>query len=328
MRGSSVIERERNAAPVLAAGYPARWTANMTLRCLLAFSLLLSVSTPSHAEQITQREYSTAPLGQPLFDEAQITIETMAINNWLNSNLQKLSHEQMKGPREHLYYLIDSRVKQIYAAEQQILPTKHDLILGTLFSWAEPLGVFGGALAFNAIKAPTSSARTPGMKMPDGISMELIKDLFTVKSTTGWSISFPYYFMVWNIGDFVAKGGPRTQLVALSTGAAKDKSQAGRSQATLVFLYSPEEYETFDKYWREQMGVDANVESKPLGVKGLASRHVIEASSKLHKEFTSWSAPEGSFAVAYLGIEGTYEWNRPHFVDFLRSVSAQSRSNK
>jgi hypothetical protein len=300
----------------------------MTLRCLLALSLLLSVLTPSYAEQITQSRYSTEPLRQPLFDEAQIAIETTAINNWLNSNIQKLSYEQMKGPREHLYYLIDSRVKQTYAAEKQILPTKHDLILEILFSWAEPLGAFGGALAFNSVKAPTSPAKTSGMKMPEGISLALAKDLFTVTSTAGWSISFPYYFMVWNIGDFAAKGGPRTQLVALSTGAAKDKSQAGKSQATLMFLFSPEKYETFDKYWREQMGVDAEVAPKPLRVKGLSSRHVIDAPTKLHKEFTSWSDPAGSFAVAYLGIEGTYEWNRPHFVDFLGSVVAQSRSNK
>lgn len=38
-----------------------------------------------------------------------------------------------------------------------------------------------------------------------------------------------------------------------------------------------------------------------------------------NKEFTSWSDASGNDAVAYIGIEGTYEWN-PHFVDFLRSI--------
>lgn len=298
----------------------------MTPRFVLALLLPLLAWAPSHAETITASGYSTDPLQQPLFDEAQIVVEAVAINNWLNSNITKLSYEQMKGPREHLYYLIDSRVKQTYAAEKRILPANHDVILETLFSWAEPLGVFGGALAFNSVKAPTSPARTSGMKVPEGLSLDLAGDLFTIKSTAGWSISFPYYFMVWNIDDFIAKGGPRTQLVALSTGAAQDKSKAGKSQATLMFLFSPDEDDNFEKYWREQLGVDAGVTPEPLGVSGLNSRHAFDATTKLHREFTSWSGPEGSFAVAYLGIEGTYEWNRPHFVDFLRSVVTKSQS--
>lgn len=129
--------------------------------------------------------------------------------------------------------------------------------------------------------------------------------------------------MVWNIGDTAKDGGPRTQLVALSTGAAKDKSEAGRSQATLMFLFSPDKTELLERYWRDQMGIDPEVEPKALGVRALTSRHVVYEPTKLHKEFTSWSDPSGSFAVVYLGIEGTYESNRPHFIDFVRAASAR-----
>jgi hypothetical protein len=286
--------------------------------------LTAAASFPSNAGEKSveplQCGYSTAPLRDPLFDEARVVVEATAINNWLNANIQKLSYEQMKGPREHLYYLIDSRVKQLYAAEKRVLPAKHDPILEILFSWSEHLGVFGGAYAFNAVKAPSSAPKVARMKLPEGFALNLVNDTFTLSSNLGWSITIPYYFMIWKVGDFTAKGGPRTQLVALSTGAAKDKSQAGRSQATLMFLFSPEKYENFERYWREQMGIRANIRIETLGVKSLQSRHVADEATSLHKEFTSWSDPAGSFAVVYLGIEGTYEWNRPHFIDFLRAV--------
>lgn len=123
----------------------------MALRFVLTLLLLLS-TLPVQADDVAIAGYSTEPLRAPLFDEAQIAVETTAINNWLIANIKSLTYEQMKGPREHLYYLIDSRVKQHYATEKQVVPTKHDLILEILFSWAEPLGVFGGAEAFNAVK--------------------------------------------------------------------------------------------------------------------------------------------------------------------------------
>ena len=310
------------------APYRERWAAKM----IAGFSsaLLLLLAPLAQAGDQTIAGYSKEPLRALLFDEAQIAVETMAINNWLNANIQKLTYDQMKGPREHLYYLIDSRVKQHYMSEKRVLPEKHDLILEVLFSWAEPLGVFGGSQIFNAVKAESSPPRTPGMKLPEGLSVSLAKDLLTVHSTSGWSVSFPYYFMIWNVSDFTAKGGPRTQLVALSTGAAKDKSRSGKSQATLMFMFSSETYEPFEHYWREQLGIGAEIRAHELGVKNLSSRHIVDAQTKLHKEFTSWSNSTGSFAVAYLGIEGTYEWNRPHFLDFLCAVvttKSESRPN-
>lgn len=302
------------------AVYANCWTVNLKL--ILAI-FLLAAATAVPAEDSLQGGYSVGPLREPLFDEASVVVETTAINNWLSANIKKLTYDQMKGPREHLYYLIDSRVKQIYASEKQVLPVKNDPLLEILFSWAEYLGVFGGANAFNAVKAPSSPAMIPGMKLPEGIDLQLAGDVFTVRSNRGWSITFPYYFMVWNVGDFAANDGPRMQLVALSTGAYTDKSQAGRSQATLIFLYSPEKHEAFEHYWRGQMGIGADIKPSTLGVKELKSRHVVDETVKLHKEFTSWSDKTGSYAVAYLGIEGTYEWNRPHFIDFLRTIKTR-----
>jgi hypothetical protein len=295
------------------------------IACIAAAASVPCIAQQARGES-PQTGYSVTPLHDPLFNEAQVVVETTALNNWLNANIRKLTYEQMKGPREHLYYLIDSRVKQIYAVEKRVLPKQQDPLLETLFSWSERLGVFGGAYAFNAVKAPDSPSKTPGMRLPPGIELVLNNDLLTLRSDLGWSITIPYYFMIWNVADFTAKDGPRTQLVALSTGAAKDKSEAGRSQATVIFMFSPgKEFESFDGYWSRQMNVGMDVKPMPLGVKSLQSRHVVNELQKLHTEFTSWSEPIGSIAVAYLGVEGTYEWNRPHFVDFLRSVETNTQ---
>jgi hypothetical protein len=154
------------------------------------------------------------------------------------------------------------------------------------------------------------------------LSIELKGDLLTVTSATGrWSVDFPYYFMLWNVADFEAKNKFRTQLIALSTGAARDKSQAGHSQGTLLLIFSPDaDAKTFVMSWKEQLGIPATAEAKNVGVKSLRAQHRFDPTSKLHSEFVSWTEKQGPFAVVYMAIDGTYQWNRPHFVDFLRKV--------
>ena len=297
----------------------------------LALAFLLAcpqvIGAAEGADALPQRGYSVTTLRQPIFDSAQVAIETTALNNWLNANIKRLSSEQMSGPREHLYYLIDSRVKQLYAESGQVLPKSSDLILELLFSWSESLGVYGGTHAFNSVRSSTSQARNPEMSLPTGISLSLEEDLFTVQSTLAWKVTFPYYFMLWEVGDFIPIDGKRTQLLSLSTGAAKDKSKLGHSQATLMFLFSPESsLEEFQTYWKRMLELGTEPEARPLGVRGLQAQHVMVEASNLHKEFTAWADSTGSYAVVYLGIDGTYEWNRPHFLDFLRSIESQSPS--
>ena len=312
---------------------PGGWYVVLVRRMISRFLVVLVLAASSlegWTEEMPITGYSTAPIHSPLFDEAQVVVEAVRINNWLNDNLQSLPPEDVKWPREHLFYLIDSRVKQIYAEQGHVLPLEHDLVLELLFSWAEPLGVHGGSEIFNVIKAPSTPARVSESKLPEGISLALDKDLLRLKSSLGWEVTFPYYFMFFDAKDFVAKNGPRTQLFIISTGATRDVSPAGKSQATLMFLFTPEEHEPFDRYWATMFGIGPETPAKALGVRKLSSRHAFDVSTKLHKEFTSWSGPAGAYAVAYMGIEGTFEWNRQHFIDFLGAVvdSPASRPNK
>ncbi len=290
---------------------------------VLGFVTLLPVC--GSAQQSVQQGYSTAPLRDPIFDVAGVLVETTAINNWLNSNYKGLSYQEMKGPREHLYYLIDSRVKDTFSRTGRIYPAEHDVILELLFSWAERLGAYGGSLVYNRLRSRASRELPTQLRAPKGMSIELNDDLLKVQSVDGrWSVAFPYYFMLWNVADFNAKNGLRTQIIALSTGAAKDKSQAGHSQATLLLIFSPgADTNIFLTSWRQQLSIGVPKEEKVLPVRGLRAQHRFDPQNQLHTEFVGWTEKQGPFAVVYTGIEGTYQWNRLHFLDFLRALQIQ-----
>jgi hypothetical protein len=222
--------------------------------CLVLGAALVTADEPDKG--VPQPGYTTTTLRAPLFDPAIVDAEARAIDVWLRTNYKKLKPEQIAGPREHLYHLIDSRVKDLYAREGRIFPKTHDPVLETLFSWSDRLGIYGGALVFNALRAPGRTEMPWSLALPRGFTMSLKGDLLEVRSNVGdWSVTVPYYFMIWNVNDFTATGGSRTQLIAVSTGAAADVSPAGRSQATLTLMFSPgADAETVASYWRERLG--------------------------------------------------------------------------
>ena len=275
----------------------------------------------ARAEPI-QGGYATKPLMTPVFDVAHVAVDSAAFNNWLNTSYSSLSPEAMKGPREHLYYLIDSWVSSIYKREGVVFPLEHDLLLQNLFLWSERLGVFGGNLVYDALKSGEAPALPSYKPVPDEFTLSLRRDMLTVQSKSGeWSVAVPYYFMIWNLSEFVANNGPRTQLVTLSTGAAKHEGLDGHSQATLMLLFGPGiDPAEFEAYWSAGIGFTGGERTESLPVSDLESRVKFDPASKLHSEYTSWNTKAGPILVVYMGMNGTYQSNRPHFIDFLRSL--------
>jgi hypothetical protein len=294
---------------------------------LLCVLLLPGIAT---AQAAVQGGYSTQPLsGPPLFDSARVTAESIALNNWLVSNYGSLSPERMAMPREHLYYLIDSRVKEIYANTGKVMPAGQDPVLSGLFSWAERLGVHGGALLYNRFRSSQFEDQSPQLSLPQGFSIELHGDLLRLDSASGgWSVDFPYYFMLWKVEELRAKTHQRMQIAVISTGAAKDKSKLGRSQATLMLIHAPGgKLNELLSFWEQRLEEKGFREQKDLGWNKLRSRYDYDAETKVHKELTGWSTPKGAFVVAYIGVDGTYQWNRPHFLDFMRAVRTNEIRN-
>jgi len=284
---------------------------------LIAFSCSIAAS-----EYPPQPGYSFEPLNNPVFEYAQTVVDVAKFNNWLNANYSKLNTETMKGPREYLYYLLSSYISELYKRDKIIMPNKHDLVLQTLFSWTERLGVYGGSLVYNQIKSEKMKPMPELMKIPGSFNLSLNNDLYILKSKTNtWSVKFPYYFMIGIMNDFQATNGMKTQLVSISTGATKDNTKAGRSQGTLMLIYSPSnEFKSFSEFWLSQFEIPVDTKINELGVNNLKSKSTFDGVSLLHKEVTFIQSNNGSYAVAYLGMDGTFQANRQHYLDFLNQL--------
>lgn len=290
---------------------------NLLITLLITFSCVITAK-----EYTPQQGYSFKPLSNPVFDYAHVVVDVAKFNNWLNANYSKLNSETMKGPREHLYYLLSSYISALYKKDNVILPKEKDLILQTLFSWSERLGVYGGALVYNQIKSEKAEPLPELMKTPDSFKLSLDNEQYNLKSKQNiWSVNFPYYFMLNNMNAFQATNGMKTQLVSISTGASKDKTKAGRSQSTLMLIYSPSnEFKSFSKYWLSQFGVPLESKTNKLEVNNLKSKSIFNKTTLLHTEVTFMSKTNGSYAVAYLGMDGAYQVNRQHYLDFLNNL--------
>lgn len=296
----------------------------ITLICFLTFQNIV-IAGELNNNQVPQQGYTTDILRDPLYNPAEVAVGAVRINNWLIANYEKLTYEQMKGPRERIYYLIDSHIKSLYQKEKRIIPEKPDFILSMLFSWTERLGVYGGTKIYNSMRPPKSAPKPSTMKFPASFSLALQGDRLEVADKEeGWSLKVPYYFMIGRIQEFKATNGMQTKLVIISTGTAADTSKAGRSQATIMLIYSAgSNLINFTDYWKKMLEINDKAQELIIKSNGQKSLHTFSPAEKMHKELVTWQEKRGVFAVVYLGMDGTYQWNRPHFLDFLRSLKVK-----
>ena len=290
---------------------------------LLGACFAMSASGAETPKEIPQPGYSTAPLREAVLEMAPATLETLRIDNWLHANYASLDEQRRMKMRERLYYLIDSYVSHKFQEQGVILSKKPDAVLETLFAWAEPLGIYGGNLVYAAVKDPKSQPFSPDLPLLPGMSLSLKSDLFNLKST-GWEAAFPYYFMIGQVGSIPDAGGKPAEMVVISTAAAKDGGKPGYSQATLMVAFSKDaELAPFKAFWEQHVPINAGDERVELGVRDLVSQRNFDEKLRLHREFVAWKTPQGSIAVVYAGIDGTYQWNRENFRDFLRVLRTE-----
>lgn len=294
----------------------------MIERIVILAMLTVCSGALSAQELSPQSGYSLETLSQSVYDTAEVAVHSAAFNNWLNENHQQLDPDRQKYAREFLYYLIDSHVKHIYAREGQILPKEPDLILQTLFSWSERLGVYGGSNVFNRVRLPSEPEMSVLVQPPPSIAISMQGDLLRIESASEeWGFSVPYYFMPYMVTEFTATNGMPTQFLAISTGAAKDASDAGRSQATLMLIFSPDvDFSEFEKFWAEQLAIPTDVTQSELGFGELIAKYYYDDATKIHTEAMIWQSRSGAYALTYAGVDGAYQWNRQHFLDFLTSL--------
>ena len=285
------------------------------LSLLLIVCLLALVSTKTSA-------LSTEPLKKAAIEPARVLVEAVGINNWLNANYTKMDPRQIQGAREHLHALIDSRVKELYAKAGVLLPKEPDPILAVLYSWAGRLGVYGADPVYTAVRGTYVVKPPPGPQPPDGLTVALQNDMLTIASSAGeWRAAVPYHFFIFALNRAVGPDSKLTESAAISTGSAPHIAPPGYSQATLALVFTNgTDIRSFELEWAERLQVPLQADPIPVGETKYRSRTAYDALNRLHKEVVFVPSRKGAFAILYSGLDGTYQANRPHFLNFLETL--------
>jgi hypothetical protein len=279
-----------------------------------AFAVASAIATPATAE------YAASPFAVEAIEPARAIVESVGINNFLGKEHTNLQDGQRQGAREHLHALIDSRVKQLYAKNGAFLPPKPDPALAMLYSWAGRLGVYGADLIYPAVKGTYPVQPPPGPKVPSGLDLILLGDSLVLSSAAGgWRAWVPHHFFIFTLQDAPALDGRRTESVVFSTGTVPDAAPPGYSQATvaLVFVHGADKA-NFEEQWLSRLQIPKSTELARIGLTKYQSRSAYDPPTRLHKEFVYIPTENGAFAVFYGGLDGTYQTNRAHFIDFMR----------
>lgn len=284
--------------------------------------LLFGSMIPVHSEDSIESLYSMTPYTKPIYNEAEVAIHTTRFNNWLNENYSKIDELQLPKLQEYLFYLIDSHVKNNYQRENIILPEKSDIILSMLFYWSETLQAFGGLQIYNTIRQEDSQKFDPIKKVPPAFSLKYENGIYLITSKkTGWQLKVPYNFMIGRMQDFKAANDQEMQLLIISTGAARHNLSEGHSQATLMLISTMDEnHKKFTHFWKEAVGISESATPKTLENDLGTSYSYFDEATKLHNEYIEMPPSLGSMVVIYSGIDGPYQHNRQHFIDFLNTI--------
>lgn len=162
----------------------------------------------------------------------------------------------------------------------------------------------------------------PGPQPPDDLAVSLESDSLSIVSSVGeWRVTVPFHFFIFALNSAVGPDSKRTQAAVMSTGSAPDVAPPGYSQATLaVFFTSGAEIGSFEPEWAARLQVPLQVEQVPIARTKYRSRTAYDASNRLHKEVVFIPSRKGAFAILYSGLDGTYQTNRPYFLNLLESL--------
>ena len=280
--------------------------------------VILSVSTsyPQNGQS-----YSREPLSDPIRDAVKNPIELIRFNSWLNEYYESAPAEKHKALKEHLYSIIDSHIKHLYAHQGTFLPADKDGVLTQCFAWATTMGVYGAHSVLEKLNSNIADSLQVTAPIPTSFNLTVQGEMFDLSSAWGnWRVDFPCYFMVHKLLQYKANNDLQTQIAGISTGFGKHSDNDGYSQSTIMIVYSPEGVsKTFDSFWLESFGLSPE-NSTDDSINGLSIYKKLDTSLSMHYELVFPKTTKGAMAVVFLGIPGTYQHNRPHFIDFLNHL--------
>jgi len=109
--------------------------------------------------------------------------------------------------------------------------------------------------------------------------------------------------------------GIENDVATLSTlTAANNEPQGGASKATILILSAQTpDLPAYVAFWLEQLQVAPTDTVSNLVPQATRTYRRFDTASGLWKEVVALKIPSGSMIVAYIGLDGTYQVNRPHF---------------
>lgn len=268
------------------------------------------------------QSFSSGPLSSPsAMPSDSLPGTPQAFLGWLRAQDSSTLNSQAQEIREHVYALIGEIARRRYASTHTIDLPVGDLTLAQLFIWADRFGVPGAgtvALAINP-KAPRPLTPDPG----DGFQLGFSAPGFSLATNNGkWMVRFPYFFMIGPTTRQHLANGIDNDVVTLSTlTAANSASVGGASQATILLLSGQTaDLPSYAAFWLQQLRISpADTAANPVPQAARTYRH-FDAASHLWTELVALKIPSGSLVVVYVGLDGTYQTNRPHFLDLLASL--------
>lgn len=287
-------------------------------------ALALTLTPPSLFAQRSER-------GTPLLETAaalspaELTAERSRFLEWLDAHLDSLAPGDLPAVREHLYFLIGSALQAQYALTRRPFPPRDTLGLVDLLDRGSRLGLYGAGLVARAIAGP-ERALTPAVLPDRPLMLSFAPPHYTLRSERGWSLRFPYYFMIGTAAYGVPRNGLGTETVVLSTLFAQHRHLPGRSQATvLIAAAQTADTATFYRFWFEALGLKPSDQVAPSVLEGSRTYRAFDSSAAMNKEVITVVRDGTAMLVSYFGLPGPYEANHADFVALLRSLPFASR---
>jgi len=280
----------------------------------------------SLAAQPKGRAPYTATLAQAAaLTPRELAQEQSQFKAWLRTNVASLSPDQLQGPREHLYFLVGSAARAQFRATGRLFPARDTLGLAEMLDAGTRLGLLGaGLVARTLISAGEAEHLAPAVLPVAPLRLSFDAPEYTLHSAHGWSLRFPYYFMIGGLQVSMPNNGVETETIMLSTLFADHHGMPGRSQATLLLLGAmPPDTSAFYAFWLNafQLGAADRV-SKTLLPGGTTYRGFDKARS-MNKELVTLTRGRLAFVLVYSGLPGTFEKNRADARAVFESLSVE-----
>ena len=280
----------------------------------------------SLAAQPTGRAPYTASLAQAAaLTPRELAQEQRQFMAWLQTNGASLPPDQLQGAREHLYFLVGSAARAQLRATGRLFPPRDTLGLAEMLDEGTRLGLPGaGVVARALIGAAEAEHLAPPVLAAAPFRLSFSAPEYTLRSAHGWSVRFPYYFMISHAETTTPKNDVETDVVMLSTLFGRHRDRPGGSQATILLVATsptgPDAVERFVRFW---LGETRITEKDAVADALVAdSRHYrqYDTVDMMDKEIVTLQRGQVVMIVEYIGVPGTFEANRQDFLDVVRGL--------